>query len=191
VKNIGRGGGCPLHPPYPLGCTIGSRMKIDSWILNCRCANCFECPSCGNALSTRATAIAIPSDNPEEKTTAKKVFYLACGFCRWSTRDVAIPDRNNCRSYKLEMLVLTSLNCKLLVFSLGHQIQIFHVFESKARMNQYRVPRPLYFFHCYLVFNIFFSKQWLAGTWQSSVKESMCFQIIFSFNLKWAQFSSV
>ncbi|XP_028405032.1 dynactin subunit 4-like [Dendronephthya gigantea] len=63
-----------------------------------RCANCFECPSCGNALSTRATAIAMPSDNPEEKATAKKVFYLACGFCRWSTRDVAIPDRNNASS---------------------------------------------------------------------------------------------
>jgi C4-type Zn-finger protein len=65
--------------------------------LHSRCANCFECPSCGNTLSTRATDIAIPSDNPEEKATAKKVFYLACGFCRWSTRDVAIPDRNNGR----------------------------------------------------------------------------------------------
>ena len=60
-----------------------------------RCANCYECPSCGNTLSTRATAVAIASDNPEEKATAKKVFYLACGFCRWSTRDVGIPDRSN------------------------------------------------------------------------------------------------
>lgn len=60
-----------------------------------RCANCLECPSCGNALSTRATAVAVPSiDNTEEKPTAKKVFYLACGFCRWSTRDVGIPDSN-------------------------------------------------------------------------------------------------
>ncbi|XP_046854584.1 dynactin subunit 4-like isoform X2 [Xenia sp. Carnegie-2017] len=63
-----------------------------------RCANCYECPSCGNALSTRATAVAIPSENPEEKATAKKVFYLACGFCRWSTRDVQIPDKSNANS---------------------------------------------------------------------------------------------
>lgn len=63
-----------------------------------RCANCYECPSCGNTLSTRATAVAIASDNPEEKATAKKVFYLACGFCRWSTRDVGIPDRSNASS---------------------------------------------------------------------------------------------
>ena len=60
-----------------------------------RCANCYECPSCGNTLSTRATAVAIASGNPEEKATAKKVFYLACGFCRWSTRDVGIADRSN------------------------------------------------------------------------------------------------
>lgn len=63
-----------------------------------RCANCYECPSCGNTLSTRATAVAIESDNPEEKATAKKVFYLACGFCRWSTRDVGIADRSNASS---------------------------------------------------------------------------------------------
>ena len=66
-------------------------------LLMLRCANCFECPSCGNALIVRVSTVAIPSDNPEEKATAKKVFYLGCGFCRWSTRDVAIPDRNNGR----------------------------------------------------------------------------------------------
>ena len=71
------------------------RSKFILYFFHHRCANCFECPSCGNTLSTRATAIAVPSDNPDEKATAKKVFYLACGFCRWSTRDVAIPDRNN------------------------------------------------------------------------------------------------
>ena len=25
---------------------------------------------------------------------AKKVYYLACGFCRWSSRDVAIEDKS-------------------------------------------------------------------------------------------------
>lgn len=73
-----------------------------------KCINCFDCPSCGNVLSTRAsnvTLTAAPSDasadsgsststTPDPKGGAsKKVFYLACGFCRWSSRDVGIPDQ--------------------------------------------------------------------------------------------------
>ena len=61
-----------------------------------RCANCFDCPSCGNTLSTRATAVAIQSDKTDntKATQAKKVYYLACGFCRWSSRDVGIEDKS-------------------------------------------------------------------------------------------------
>lgn len=62
-----------------------------------RCANCFDCPSCGNTLSTRATAVAIQSDKSGDDgkaTQAKKVYYLACGFCRWSSRDVGIEDKS-------------------------------------------------------------------------------------------------
>lgn len=61
-----------------------------------RCANCFDCPSCGNTLSTRATAVAIQSDKTDDTkaTQAKKVYYLACGFCRWSSRDVGIEDKS-------------------------------------------------------------------------------------------------
>ncbi|XP_068707119.1 dynactin subunit 4-like isoform X2 [Montipora foliosa] len=61
-----------------------------------RCANCFDCPSCGNTLSTRATAVAIQADKTDDSkaTQAKKVYYLACGFCRWSSRDVGIEDKS-------------------------------------------------------------------------------------------------
>lgn len=62
-----------------------------------RCANCFDCPSCGNTLSTRATAVAIQSDkggDDSKATQAKKVYYLACGFCRWSSRDIGIEDKS-------------------------------------------------------------------------------------------------
>lgn len=73
-----------------------------------KCINCFDCPSCGNVLSTRASNVTLtsaPSDasaesgsssstTPDPKGGAsKKVFYLACGFCRWSSRDVGIPDQ--------------------------------------------------------------------------------------------------
>lgn len=62
-----------------------------------RCANCFDCPSCGNTLSTRATAVAIQAEkggDDAKAMQAKKVYYLACGFCRWSSRDVGIEDKS-------------------------------------------------------------------------------------------------
>lgn len=58
-----------------------------------RCANCFDCPSCMHTLSTRATSIQIPSPDDPKKNVPKKVYYLACGFCRWTSRDVGIPDQ--------------------------------------------------------------------------------------------------
>merc|ERR1719383_1004834 len=80
------------------------------WCKN-KCINCFDCPSCGNVLSTRASNVTLTttastdaavegggggstSATPDAKGGAsKKVFYLACGFCRWSSRDVGIPDQ--------------------------------------------------------------------------------------------------
>ena len=58
-----------------------------------RCANCFDCPSCRHTLSTRATSISVPNPDDPGKVTPKKVYYLACGFCRWTSRDVGIPDQ--------------------------------------------------------------------------------------------------
>ncbi|CAH1794211.1 unnamed protein product [Owenia fusiformis] len=58
-----------------------------------RCVNCFDCPSCRHTLSTRATSIAVPDPQDATKTTPKKVYYLACGFCRWTSRDGGIPDQ--------------------------------------------------------------------------------------------------
>jgi dynactin-4 len=58
-----------------------------------RCSNCFDCPSCQHTLSTRAASVAVPSADDPSKTTPKKVYYLACGFCRWTSRDVGIKDQ--------------------------------------------------------------------------------------------------
>ena len=58
-----------------------------------RCANCFDCPHCGHTLSTRATSIAVPSPEDPAKVVAKKVYYLACAFCRWPSRDIGLPDQ--------------------------------------------------------------------------------------------------
>ncbi len=59
-----------------------------------RCANCFDCPVCGHTLSTRATSVQAPSAEDSSKTVPKKVYYLACAFCRWTSRDIGLPDQN-------------------------------------------------------------------------------------------------
>ena len=53
-----------------------------------RCPNCLDCPSCKHTLSTRATSVALPDPNDSSKVTTKKVYYLACGFCRISDKEV-------------------------------------------------------------------------------------------------------
>lgn len=58
-----------------------------------RCANCFDCPSCGHTLSTRATSIQAPCPDDSSKTVARKVYYLACTSCRWTSRDVGLNDQ--------------------------------------------------------------------------------------------------
>ncbi|XP_066959079.1 dynactin subunit 4 isoform X2 [Macrobrachium rosenbergii] len=58
-----------------------------------RCANCFDCPSCGHTLSTRATSIQAPNPDDSSKTVARKVYYLACTGCRWTSRDVGLNDQ--------------------------------------------------------------------------------------------------
>lgn len=46
-------------------------------------------------MSIRATTIQVPSEDEPEKLIAKKLYYLACGFCRWTSRDAGLPDSQN------------------------------------------------------------------------------------------------
>ncbi|CAG9795365.1 unnamed protein product [Diatraea saccharalis] len=65
-----------------------------------RCSSCFDCPSCFHTLSTRAT-LAQPrqpvpdaaGDTKVENKQPKKMYYLSCFNCRWTSRDVGIPDQ--------------------------------------------------------------------------------------------------
>ena len=58
-----------------------------------RCANCFDCPSCSTTLTTRATTVQQQPSADGGKPTTKKMYYLVCGFCRWTTRDIGLPDQ--------------------------------------------------------------------------------------------------
>lgn len=56
-----------------------------------RCANCYDCPCCLHTLSIRATTTSRSGDDTTKTST--KVYYLACFFCRWTSRDVGIQDQ--------------------------------------------------------------------------------------------------
>ncbi|TSU88998.1 Dynactin subunit 4 [Bagarius yarrelli] len=56
----------------------------------------LECVSHERATNHPAPATNIPAPLPDDptKTTMKKTYYLACGFCRWSSRDVGMADKS-------------------------------------------------------------------------------------------------
>lgn len=82
-----------------------------------RCNKCFECPSCQHTLSARATTVQISKPEPggaevdvkpdpdaaaaaadaekSAKVTTRKMYYLSCLACRWTSRDVGLPDQTN------------------------------------------------------------------------------------------------
>lgn len=90
-----RCGDCLLHEvdTHFCPCCLENLPPTEAKIRKNRCGSCFDCPSCGHLLSTRATnTMAVNPEDPT-KTTPKKMYYLACGFCRWTTRDVGISDK--------------------------------------------------------------------------------------------------
>ena len=66
---------------------------IDAKLKKNKCSNCFSCPSCQQTLNTRANVIMVPSDKDAGQMIAKKYFYLVCFSCKWSSKDVGIPDQ--------------------------------------------------------------------------------------------------
>ncbi|XP_051169957.1 dynactin subunit 4 [Leptopilina boulardi] len=71
--------------------TLEARIKKN------KCFNCFDCPCCLQTLSVRLGHALIkqtPSTTEDSKAPPKKVYYLFCSLCRWSSRDAGIPDQN-------------------------------------------------------------------------------------------------
>lgn len=91
-----RCGDCVLHEvdsPYCPNC-LENLPPAEAKLKKNRCSNCFDCPSCGHTLTTRATSQLVSNPDEPGKSTPKKMYYLACGFCRWTTRDVGIADKS-------------------------------------------------------------------------------------------------
>lgn len=68
--------------------------SIDAKLKKNKCASCFQCPSCMHTLTTRALITQIPNPNDSNQTIHKKIFFLICYYCRWSSRDIGIPDQS-------------------------------------------------------------------------------------------------
>lgn len=97
-----------------------------------RCNKCFECPSCQHTLSARATTVQIskPESGGAEgdvkpdpdsaasaeaeksaKLTTRKMYYLSCLACRWTSRDVGLPDQTNGQLHNCDyFMMLFNLN---------------------------------------------------------------------------------
>lgn len=58
-----------------------------------RCQTCFNCPNCLNTLSVRGTTVSVRDPDDPNKVTSQKKYYHSCFFCRWTTRDVGLPDQ--------------------------------------------------------------------------------------------------
>ncbi|XP_064605721.1 dynactin subunit 4-like [Liolophura sinensis] len=86
---------CVLHEVDSYYCPncLENMPSAEATMKNNRCSNCFDCPSCGHTLSTRATTVAVVNPEDATKSTTKKMYYLACGFCRLTTRDVGVADQ--------------------------------------------------------------------------------------------------
>jgi len=81
-----------VDTPYCPNC-LESMPHGEAKLKKNRCSNCFDCPVCGHTLNTRATTNTTPSPDDPTKMVTKKMYYMACGFCRWTTRDVNLPDQ--------------------------------------------------------------------------------------------------
>ncbi|EFX77288.1 hypothetical protein DAPPUDRAFT_305847 [Daphnia pulex] len=88
-------GDCVFHEVDILYCSncLENVPPGEARVKKNQCSECFECPVCDQLLLTRATNIQVPSTEDPSKLVPKKMFYLVCGFCRWTTREAGLPDQ--------------------------------------------------------------------------------------------------
>ncbi|KAL8573181.1 hypothetical protein ACOMHN_036166 [Nucella lapillus] len=81
-----------VDSPYCPNC-LENMPAAEAKLKKNRCSNCFDCPICGHTLMTRATSQMVANPEDPSKSTPKKMYYMACSFCRWTTRDAGLPDQ--------------------------------------------------------------------------------------------------
>ncbi|XP_019868198.2 dynactin subunit 4 [Aethina tumida] len=88
---------CVCHEVDSLFCGKCSENipSAEARIKKNRCGNCLVCPSCQQDLGPRIAATSKTQHADEPKTPVKKMHYLLCQYCRWTSRDVGIPDQTS------------------------------------------------------------------------------------------------
>lgn len=66
---------------------------IDAKLKKNKCSSCYSCPECRHTLLPRVSFQTVK--NESDQVVQKKQFYLSCFFCRWTTRDVNLPDQQS------------------------------------------------------------------------------------------------
>ncbi|XP_049804176.1 dynactin subunit 4 [Schistocerca nitens] len=90
-----RCGYCVLHEVDSHYCAhcLENIPSAEARLKKQKCASCFDCPSCLNTLSTRTTVQTTHNPDDPSKTVTRKAYYLSCGCCRWTSRDVGLADQ--------------------------------------------------------------------------------------------------
>ncbi|XP_014468506.1 PREDICTED: dynactin subunit 4 [Dinoponera quadriceps] len=126
-----------------------------------KCSNCFDCPCCFQTLSTRAglapVRTILTSSEAEEakdvKATPKKVYYLFCSLCRWSSRDAGIPDQSVATGGwpELENPHTTRINALIDYHKILASIEKQQCERKKFRPKRSFMPATMYSFTSALV----------------------------------------
>jgi len=58
-----------------------------------RCQHCVICQTCGQTFSVRAATTLVPDPDDQSKMVPKKMHYLTCLSCRFTSRDAGLPDQ--------------------------------------------------------------------------------------------------
>lgn len=66
---------------------------IDAKLKKNKCASCFQCPNCMHTLTPRTFLASVPSETDPNGMTTRKAQFLLCSYCKWSSKDVGIPDQ--------------------------------------------------------------------------------------------------
>ncbi|KAK4290598.1 hypothetical protein Pmani_036523 [Petrolisthes manimaculis] len=90
-----RCGNCVSHEVDTLFCPncLENLPSTEARLKRNRCGSCFDCPSCSHTLVTRATSVQTTAPDDPSKTSSRKVYYLTCTRCRWTSRDVGLKDQ--------------------------------------------------------------------------------------------------
>lgn len=98
-----RCGYCVSHEVDSIYCSncLENLASSEAKLKKNRCGVCFDCPCCFHTLTIRASTVSRINTEPGQSGPSKtsfKSYYLACFFCRWTSRDAKIPDQSTATS---------------------------------------------------------------------------------------------